>query len=125
MVFKALPVATTGMGVTCEYSILKWHPTSGTWAYVATPGDNDLCMWKVCTLLEAQMPPKRAHGGYVRAHNELMNTQFLDNNRFAKLANGSITTGPCRRNEALSVANNSYAMTGGIGHLRWALEEIK
>jgi len=36
--FKALPVATTVGGNTCQFSILKWHPASSTWAYIGATG---------------------------------------------------------------------------------------
>lgn len=132
--FKALPVAVSGMGVGCENSILKWQPSSQTWAYVGTPGKEDKYMWAVCRKLEEQMPPVGLHDGYVRALNELVNTDYLITHKFGLSAGpppvgappkGTVLFENCTRNHMLSVANNSHVSTGGIGALRAALVDIK
>jgi hypothetical protein len=123
--FKALPVATTGMGVTCENSILKWQPSSQTWAYCATPGRNDAYMFAVCKMLEDRMPPRGDRDGYVRAYNYLLGQQIPYNHKFGKDIHGSIVLQPCPLKNILCVANNSHVSTGSIGTLRWALVDIK
>lgn len=123
--FKALPVATSRMGVACENSILKWQPASQTWAYVGTPGKEDKYMWAVCKILEDQMPPRGLNDGYVRAHNALLASNFLDTHKFGKDQYGSVTTEACTARHMLCVNNNAYVATGSIGTLRWSLQEIK
>jgi hypothetical protein len=123
--FKALPVATSGMGVTCENSILKWQPASQTWAYCATPGKEDKFMWAVCKMLEDRMPPRGDRDGYVRAHNQLLGEQFASKHKFGKDALGSVVMEPCSLNNMICVANSSHVSTGSIGTLRWALVDIK
>lgn len=134
IVFKALPVAVSGMGVSCENSILKWQPASQTWAYVGTPGKEDKFMWAMCRKLEEQMPPVGIHNGYVNAHNQLNNTDYLITHKFGVSAGpppvgappkGTVLFENCSRNHMLSVANNSYVRTGSIGALRAALADIK
>ena len=123
--FKALPVATSEMGVTCENSILKWQPSSQTWAYCATPGKNDAYMWAVCKMLEDRMPPRGTYDGYVRAYNQLLAEEFPYKNKFGKDQYGSLKMETCPRKHILCVANNSHVLTGSIGTLRWSLVDIK
>jgi hypothetical protein len=125
LTFKALPVATTRMGVTCENSILKWQPSSQTWAYCATPGKEDKYMWAVCKMLEDQMPPRGGNDGYVRARNALAAADFTDTHKFGKDQYGSVVMEACPARHMLCVSNNAYFSTGSIGTLRWALTEIK
>ncbi|WP_297904576.1 hypothetical protein [Metallibacterium sp.] len=123
--FKALPVARSGMGVTCENSILKWQPSSQTWAYCATPGKEDRYMWAVCKMLEDRMPPRGDRDGYVRAYNQLLGEQFTLKHKFGKDKLGSIVMEPCSLSNMLCVANNAHVSTGTIGTLRWSLVDIK
>ncbi|MBV5310397.1 hypothetical protein [Chromatium okenii] len=123
--FKALPVAVSGMGVMAENSILKWQPASQTWAYVGTPGKEDKYMWAVCHMLEDQMPPRGTNDGYVRAHNALLASNFMNTHKFGKNEIGNIVMVPCSLNNILCVSKNASVMTGTIGTLRWMLEEIK
>ncbi|MGR4868938.1 hypothetical protein ACIPRI_08690 [Variovorax sp. LARHSF232] len=125
LTFKALPVATTRMGVTCENSILKWQPASQTWAYCATPGKEDKYMWAVCKMLEDQMPPRGDKDGYARAHNALAATNFMDTHKFGKDQYGSVVMEDCSARHMLCVSNNAYVGTGTVGTLRWSLAEIK
>lgn len=123
--FKALPVAASRMGVTCENSILKWQPASQTWAYCATPGKEDKYMWAVCKMLEDQMPPRGTHDGYVRAENALAAANFMQTHKFGKDQYGSVVMEDCPLRHMLCVDNNAYVATGSIGTLRWSLAEIK
>lgn len=123
--FKALPVAKTGMGVACENSILKWQPSSQTWAYCATPGKEDKYMWAVCKMLEDRMPPRGDRDGYVRAYNQLLREQFPFKHKFGKDQYGSIVMEACSLKNYLCVANNAHVSAGTIGGLRGALVDIK
>ena len=123
--FKALPVATSRMGVACENSILKWQPASQTWAYCATPGKEDKYMWATCKMLEDQMPPRGTHDGYVRAHNALAASNFMQTHKFGKDAYGGVAMEDCSPRHMLCVDNNAYVGTGTIGTLRWSLTDIK
>jgi len=125
IVFKALPVATTRVGVTCENSILKWQPASQTWAYCATPGKEDKYMWAICKMLEDRMPPRGDKDGYARAHNALMASNFMCTHKFGKDQYGSVVMEDCTLKHALCVDNNAFVATGTIGTLRWSLTEIK
>lgn len=124
--FKALPVALTRMGVTCENSILKWQPASQTWAYVATPGKDDRYMWAICIMLEDRMPPRGIFSGYVNSHNSLARGDYMENHKFGKNQHGAIiTSDDCSPKHALCLSNNAFVMTGTIGTLRSALVDIR
>jgi hypothetical protein len=123
--FKALPVAKTRLGVTCEFSILQWHPRSSTWAYCAAPGRDDKYMFGVCMVLQDHMPPRGAHDGFFRAYNSVLGTGFLQSHKIGKDANGSTKIETCRANDMLCIANNAYVLAGAIGSLRWHLVDIR
>ncbi|MCX7514325.1 hypothetical protein [Frateuria sp. STR12] len=123
--FKALPVARTKLGVTCEFSILQWHPRSRTWAYCAAPGRDDKYMFGVCLVLQDHMPPRGNHDGFFRAYNSVLGSGYLHTNKIGKDATGSTKIEACRMNDMLCIANNAYMLAGAIGSLRWHLVDIR
>ena len=123
--FKALPVATTGMGVTCEFSILKWHPKSSTWAYCAAPGRDDKYMFGVCMMLEDHMPPRGTNDGFFRAYNAVLKSNFMQIRKIGKDQYGGTKIESCRLNDPLCIGNNAYVLAGAIGSLRWHLVDIR
>jgi hypothetical protein len=125
LTFKALPLLVTRMGVACENSVMKWQPTSQTWAYIGTPGKEDKYMFWIGRVLEDEMPPRGNHDGYVRGLAALEASGFLENHKFGKETNGNLKSEPCKPREMLCMANNACVMAGTIGTLRWSLDEIK
>jgi hypothetical protein len=122
--FKALPIATTKSGNTSDYSILKWHPGSATWAYVGAPGE-DKNMFAACFKLEDFMPPRGDQVGYVRALAALKGFKAMTTTHpFAvkyKYDQGRVDK---YNTELAAVKNDAYIIAGTIGLLRWCLTEI-
>lgn len=130
--FRALPKATAPNGVSCAYSILKWHPRSATWAYIAAPKkdkDNhwDGDMFDAVWGLEDFLAPRGTATDFPRAHAAF------------KAHKGPWTLKSPRAiqkkwdKEKLDIYNarhthtkqNAYIRTGTLGLLRWMLEDIK
>ena len=121
---NALPIAETKSGKTSDYSILKWHPGSATWAYVGAPGE-DKNMFAACFKLEDFMPPRGDQVGYVRALAALQAFKSMTaTHPFAvKYKYGQDRVDKYNL-ELASVKNNAYIIAGTIGMLRWCLTEI-
>ncbi len=124
--FRALPVATTAGANTCQFSILKWHPASATWAYIGATGADDKTMWAASTKLEDFMPPRGAHVGYVRALAAMEGfTQMAVTDPYAvkrKLDKAGVDA---YTKAMTDVKKESYIIAGTIGMLRWALTDIR
>lgn len=130
--FRALPVATTKSGKTCDWSILKWHPGSSTWAYVAAadvPGNigrADSLMHAAVSALEDFKTPRGTNGCY--------RTAFAAFHRFdprstpapvAKKYNWSSEKAEAYQQKLIEVKENASVMAGTIGLLRWMLVDIR
>lgn len=63
--FKAMPIMTTRGGEQSDWSVLKWHADSSTWAYIGAKDENFI--FRAGALLEDFMPPRGTSIGYVRA----------------------------------------------------------
>ncbi|MBX6363713.1 MAG: hypothetical protein IRZ00_07590 [Gemmatimonadetes bacterium] len=124
--FRALPIATTPTGNTCQFSILKWHPASGTWAYIGATGADDKTMWAAATKLEDFMPPRGTHVGYVRALAAMQAFRAMTTSNPYAVKRG-FDQAACDKytREMDDVKKESYIIAGTIGMLRWALTDIK
>ncbi len=129
--FRALPVCTTPSGKTCHYSILKWHPGSQTWAYIAAPKKDEINHWDNhmhdgVVKLEDFMVPRGAATDYPKAHAAF------------KASNGKLLTDPyaVRHNwntddfdtynkDFKRIRDDTFIATGNLGLLRWFLTDIK
>lgn len=129
--FRALPVATTKSGKTCHWSILKWHPASATWAYVAAPTrpvlnheDND--MHHAVVMLENFMTPRGTSVGYREAFAAYSALQAMTlAHPYAlkyKFDQAKVDEFNRKMNE---VKNDAFIMAGTLGLLRWLLVDIK
>lgn len=131
--FKALPVATTKNAATCEWSILKWHGASATWAYVGattfTGGSSsqlDSIMHSATALLEDFMPPRGTHVGYPRAYAALRAFTGLQvTDLYATKRKWGQTEVDDYNKKAKSTLDNSFMMAGTAGSLRWCTTEIR
>lgn len=122
--FKALPIAVTPSGKTADFSILKWHPASATWAYVGAPGA-DKHMWAACAKLEDFMPPRGTDIGYPRAHAALRDfTTLTATSAYAVKYKFDKARIDEYNQEMATVKTDSYILAGNIGVLRWCLREI-
>ncbi len=122
--FKALPVAVTPSGNTADYSILKWQPSSATWAYVGAPGV-EKNMFDACVKLEDFMPPRGTLIGYVRAHAALRAFTGLTATSALAVKYNYDAARVTEYNLTLAkVKTDAYIMTGTLGLLRWCLREI-
>jgi hypothetical protein len=122
--FKALPVAVTPSGNTADFSILKWHPGSATWAYVGAPGP-DKNMFAACAKLEDFMMPRGTEAGYVRAHAALRGFTTLNaTSAFAVKYKYDKARIDEYNKVVTTVKTDSYILSGTVGLLRWCLTEI-
>ena len=129
--FRALPVATTKSGKTCDWSILKWHPGTATWAYVAAPGiesvnHEDGLMFDAVKVLEDFMPPRGTFAGYRRAFGAYHAfTRMTTAHPYAtkrKWDEGKVAE---YNKKLIQVKNDTSIMAGTLGLLRWLLVDVK
>lgn len=124
LTFRGLPVAKSANGKTCQFSILKWHPGTATWAYIAGPGVDDTQMTNIEVKLEDQLKPRGAHDGYVRAWAALKDFLLTPQHPYATKRN-YIDKDVKEYNDALKKAKiESFVMAGTVGMLRWCLEDL-
>ena len=124
--FRALPVVTTKGGNTAQFSILKWHPGSSTWAYIGATGTDDKMMWAASTKLEDFMPPRGVQAGYVRALSAMESFKLLaTTDAYAVKRNFDKTAADGYTKEMDNVKKESSIIAGTLGMLRWALTDIK
>ncbi|MCA9758147.1 MAG: hypothetical protein KDA27_20300 [Candidatus Eisenbacteria bacterium] len=132
--FKALPVAVGPSGKTADYSILKWHPASATWAYIGAPGDfpqqgssttMDKHMHAADVKLGDFMPPRGDNVGYVRAHAAMKAFQGMTvTHPYAIKRKWDQKQVDVYNEELKLVKRDAFIMAGTIGLLRWCLTEI-
>lgn len=123
--FRALPVATAPNGI-CQFSILKWHPASATWAYVAAIGVDDKRMWAASTKLEDFMPPRGAHVGYARAFVAMNGFQGMTTGHpYATKRNWKQGDVDTYNADLKAVRKDSWIIAGNVGMLRWCLADIR
>ncbi len=124
--FRALPVATTTAGTTCQFSILKWQSASSTWAYVAGTGATDNYMWAAVKKLEDFIPPRGQLIGYVQAHAALQAFRGMTANNPSAVKRKYDQAAITKYNTELAdVKKESYIIAGTLSMLRWALTDIK
>lgn len=131
--FRALPVLTTKNGDTCEWSILKWHQDSATWAYVGAPtytkgstSQMDSIMHSAVKLLEDFMPPRGQHIGYARALPALEAfTGLATTDLYATKRNWGQSQVDAYNAAAKETRKNSIIMAGTLSGLRWWTTDIK
>ncbi|MFO7855749.1 MAG: hypothetical protein R6V44_11110 [Paracoccaceae bacterium] len=123
--FRALPVATSAGGRTCEFSILKWHPGTTTWAYVAATGDKDHGMWAAVKLIEDLMPPRGGNQGYQLAFGALQKFMLTKNHPYATKRNLDQAQVDAYNAAAKATKRESYVIAGNVGTLRWCLGDIR
>ena len=130
--FKALPVAVGPSGKTADYSILKWHPGSATWAYIGAPIDTsgstssyDKPMHSADFKLSDFMPPRGQNEGYVRALSAMKTFQGMTvGHPYAVKRKWDQDRVDQYNTELAAVKNDSYIIAGTLGMLRWCLKEI-
>ncbi len=130
--FRALPVATTKSGKTCDWSILKWHDASATWAYVGAidvSGDvitADSLMHAAVAALEDFKTP--------RGTNPCYRTSYAAYYRFdprnmaipvAKKYKWDDKKTQDYKAKLINVRENASVIAGTLGLLRWMLVDIK
>jgi hypothetical protein len=129
--FRALPVAVTPSGKTCDWSILKWHPASASWAYVAAPTrpvlnheDND--MHDAVVMLENFLKPRGEGNNYREAWAALRACKAMTSSHpYAikrKLTDEQLEA---FNRKLKSVKEDAFIMAGSLGLLRWLLVDIK
>lgn len=129
--FRALPVAVTKSGKTCDWSILKWHPRSATWAYVAAPSrpslnheDND--MHDAVVMLENFMVPRGTNEGYRLAFAAFTAFKAMTlTSAYAVKKNFDQTKVDEFNRKLKEVKDDAFIFAGTIGLLRWLLVDIK
>lgn len=128
--FRALPVAVTQSGKTCDWSILKWHPGSATWAYVAAPTrpvlnheDND--MHDAVVMLENFKVPRGTAEGYrlAFAAYSAMKAMTLTHPYALKYKFDQKKLDDFNRKLAQTKAD-AYIIAGTVGLLRWMLVDV-
>jgi hypothetical protein len=131
--FKALPIATTKKGDTCNYSILKWHPGSASWAYIGAPtytlgsgSQMDLTMHGAAELLAELLAPRGPHIGYPRALAALVASKDLTTTDPLAIRRkwGKAEVDKYNKDKKMYL-ENSFIMAGTVGTLRWCLSDIK
>lgn len=123
--FKALPVATA-TGGTCQFSILKWHPASATWAYIAATGADDKMMFAAAAKLEDFMPPRGTNVGYARALVALQAFKGLSlTDAYAVKYKYDKARVDQYNKELAAVRQEATIIAGTAGMLRWSLTDIK
>ena len=130
--FRALPIATTRSGKTCDWSILKWHGATATWAYVAATdvtGDvirADSLMHDAVVALEDFKTPRGTNGCY--------RTAFGAYHRFdpktmeipiAKKYKWDDAKTQEYKKKLINIRDNASITAGTLGLLRWMLVDIK
>jgi hypothetical protein len=131
--FKALPVATTKKGATCEWSILKWHDASSTWAYIGAPtytlgssSQLDSIMHDAVKLLEDFMPPRGQYVGYARAIAAMESfTGLTTTDLYATKRKWGQADVDNYNKEAKATRENTFIMAGTLSGLRWWTTDIK
>jgi hypothetical protein len=124
--FRALPIAVTKKAEVCQFSVLKWHPASSTWAYIGGTGTDDKLMWAGSAKLEDFMPPRGDQVGYLRAASALTSfTARTTRDAYAVKRNWTQTNVDNYNVELKNVKDNCAIMAGTIGMLRWLLTDIK
>ncbi len=129
--FRALPVASTASGKTCDWSILKWHPGSATWAYVAAPTrqilnheDND--MHDAVVMLENFMKPRGTLDGYRQAFAAFSAFKGMTlQHPFAVKYKYDQAKVDAFNKKYKEVKDDAYIIAGTLGLLRWLLVDIK
>ena len=135
--FRALPVATTKKGDVCNWSILKWHPASATWAYIGAPTHQstataksglDTTMHSAVRFLEDFMPPKGPHVGYPRAMAAMEAFTGLNTAGPFPTATGKVWTQAqvdTYNKAAKELKESAFFLAGTLGSLRWCLVDIR
>jgi hypothetical protein len=124
--FRALPVAVTKKPETCEFSVLKFHAASSTWAYIGGTGTNDTNMWAASKKLEDFIPPRGDKIGYVQAASALTAfTARTTTDAYSVKRKWKQADVDKYNIELKNVRDNTSIMVGTIGMLRWALTDIK
>jgi len=129
--FRALPVCVTKNGRTCDYSILKWHPASATWAYVAAPSTGvqnreDKEMHDAVVMLENFMVPRGTAVGYRLAFAAYSACQAITSASPIAVKYHYDDTKIAEFNtKLLSVKNDAYIIAGTLSLLRWMLVDLK
>lgn len=124
--FRALPVAVATIGQCCQFSILKWHPATATWAYIGAVGTDDKIMWKAAAHLEDFMPPRGDYAGYARAtaafnafNGRTLTDAFAVKRKFTKKEVDDY-------NDSLKLIKDNCVIIGGtLSMLRWHMTDIK
>ncbi|MCC2657642.1 MAG: hypothetical protein K0Q76_2750 [Panacagrimonas sp.] len=124
--FRGFPLLSTPTGNTCQFSILKWHPTTTTWAYVGASGLNDDVMQNACRVLQVLMPPKGTHMGYVRAHTAMKDLKplKLKHQLAQKLKYGQEQVDKFNT-DLEGIRRDATVMSGTLSMLRWCITDIK
>lgn len=130
--FRALPKAMAADGTNCDYSILKWHPGSSTWAYIAAPKKDELNHWDSHMFtavrgLEDFLAPRGTATDYPRAYAAFLGhkTPFTLQSPRAiqkKWDQSQVDDYNARHKKSKEEA---YIRVGTLGLLRWMLEDIK
>jgi hypothetical protein len=124
--FRAMPVAVTKKPEPCQFSILKFHAASSTWAYVGGTGTNDTLMWEAVIKLEDFIPPRGDKAGYVQAAAALTAfTGRTTTDAYAVKRKWKQANVDKYNTEMAAVKANCSIMVGTIGMLRWALTDIR
>ncbi len=130
--FRALPVASTKSGKTCNWSILKWHGESATWAYVAATdvagklGQADSLMHAAVIALEDFKTPRGPHpcfrtayAAYYRFDPRTMPIAVADKYKWDDERTRDYKA------KLINVKENASINAGTLGLLRWMLVDIK
>lgn len=130
--FRALPIAVTKSGKTCDWSILKWHGASQTWAYVAAVDVKgrvitaDSLMHSAVYALEDFKTPRgtnpcfrTAFGAYQQFDPQTMPIPVANKYKWDEKKTQEY------KETLINVKNNAFITVGTIGLLRWMLVDIK
>ena len=130
--FRALPIATTASGETCDWSILKWHRASATWAYVAATdvaGDvlrADSLMHAAVAALEDFKTPRGNNACYRTAYAayHAFNPRAMPIPVAAKYKWDPAKTEEYKQ-KLIRIKEHTSVTAGSLGLLRWMLVDIK
>lgn len=123
---RGFPLLTTPTGNTCQFSILKWHPSTATWAYVGCSGLNDAVMQDACWFLQVLMPPKGTAVGYSRAHAAMKDlTALTVNNAMAVTLKYDQKQVDAFNAKLDRVRKDATVMSGNLSTLRWWVTDIR
>lgn len=129
--FRALPICTTPDGQTCGYSILKWHPASSTWAYVAAPVKDVLNHWDNhmhdgVVKLEDFMAPRGAATNYPAAFAAYKKSEGKHlGDPYATRRNWNTQDYNDYNLKFKAVKASTFVAAGTLGTLRWFLVDLK